>query len=396
MSHRSSSTSSSKARGTTRRKQSCVVLLWTFAFLALFDVAVNLAFPYPDPSSARTPTALQQYFDYGRSAEAKVRRIVGETDDTTLPIGLAGWLDPESWKGIPTQPEHDDGVLVAIYGMSFAFHIGEALQEFEPRVTLRRIGGPGAPPNHSYCAYTIDRDSHEAPVVMLGILASSIRFMPTVTGATGFFERPYPYTYPTYAVREDGLRAIWPPVRSLEDLRVAVREPAQWDVFETFLKAHDAYYSPLLFKENWSDRSATLRMLRRAWFQHNNLAFLNSIHGSEGFDEDADFVPVLRAIVTNFADTARGDGALPVIALIQDSGYDDHLYRLLHETLDANDIPYISTHAICPATDRANFVSDGHFTHEANQELGKALQQLIESHGRLPAGWQGTSGEQSS
>src|SRR5258708_7874216 len=61
------------------------------AALVILDVAVGLVFPPPaDPRTI--PSALQAYFDYGRSVEGKLRRMVGADATKDAPIVEAGWL----------------------------------------------------------------------------------------------------------------------------------------------------------------------------------------------------------------------------------------------------------------------------------------------------------------
>lgn len=366
----------SNSRGTWR--DTVRVGLWFVLWLALIDGGVNLAFPYPAIEVRTRPSSLQQYFEYGRSVEGKLPRMVGTTDETTTSIAFAGWLHPDQWEDKPAEPAEDDGLLVAVYGMSFSGHIGEAMVEVDPKTTLRVVGGPSAPPNHSYAAYLLDREQHEADVVMLGILGSSIRAMQTTTGLTWHFERPSPYAYPTYTLQDGALQAHWPPLRSLDALRAAMQDERAWNEFLDYVRDHDEYYSPLLMAQTPADRSAMVRMARRAWAQHRDTLIRGRIHGPNGFDTEAPFVLILKAIVTDFAATARRDGRLPIVLLIHNRGFDDHLYRLLAETLEAGAIPYISTHTICPATNPHNFLSDGHFTHEANLQFARALYALID------------------
>jgi len=379
MSPHNSSTSSSSAGRTGRIREILKVGIWLGLFLLVLDVAVNHAFPYPRIEAGSRPGSLQQYFEYGRSVEGKLPRMVGPTDETTTNVAFAGWLDPARWSDQPTAPATADGLLVAVYGMSHAIDVAVALMEVNPKVTLRGVAGPAAPPNHSYCAYLLDRDEHQADVVIMGILASSLRAMTTQTGLTWHFERPTPYIYPRYVLRGGTLEAQWPPIRTLDGLRDALlRDEPAWQAFTEYLEANDEYYSPVLFEGNVTDRSVMVRMVRRAWAQHRDAVIRGRIHGPGGFREDAPFVPVLKAIVTDFAATARQDGRLPVVLVINNRGYDDHLYRLLNDTLRTEAIPFVSTHQRCPATNPRFFVSDGHFTHEANRQFGEALHELIQ------------------
>ena len=83
-------------------------------------------------------------------------------------------------------------------------------------------------------------------------------------------------------------------------------------------------------------------------------------------------------MVSEFAATARADGKRPLVILFNDRGFDDHLYQLLQPTLSANQIAYISTHDIAPATDGTNFSSDGHFTQAANQKIAEKTLSVIQ------------------
>ena len=91
-------------------------------------------------------------------------------------------------------------------------------------------------------------------------------------------------------------------------------------------------------------------------------------------------VPVLQAMVSDFAKTAVQDGKFPIVLLINDRGYADHLFQAVAPTLKAASIPYVSTHSIAPVTDPTNFVKDGHFTDAVNKKLATAMLELINRH----------------
>src|ERR1041385_2381362 len=101
-------------------KDAVVVVGWTALFLAAIDVVVNIAFAYPADPRNTSPSSMQLYFEYGRSAEGKLRRMIHESDDKTAPIALVGWLDPASLDRRPSRPAPGSDLLVAVYGMSFA------------------------------------------------------------------------------------------------------------------------------------------------------------------------------------------------------------------------------------------------------------------------------------
>jgi hypothetical protein len=107
----------------------------------------------------------------------------------------------------------------------------------------------------------------------------------------------------------------------------------------------------------------------------------SQIYSPAGFNAELD-IPVLRAIVSDFAVTAKRDGKLPIVLVLNDRGYEDHLFQALKPTLESASIPYVSTHNIAPASDVRNFVPDGHFTESANQLIAKAMLKLIDEHFR--------------
>lgn len=375
------STLSSKLVKSKQIRQAFVTVLWIVFFLFVFDVSINFLFPYPSDPRVTSPGQLNVYFEYGRSVEGKLARMIGPTDESSAPIAHAGWLDPQFWKKshIPTSRAPGENLFVAIYGMSFSIYVGEAMKEMDAKIGLRLIAGPGAPPNYAFTAYNLDRGSHEADVVILAILASSVKALRTTSGLTWFFEAPAPYTYPRYLVEDGKLKAIWSKIQSLAQFRAVMQDQQKWDAFVTQIRENDQFFNSFLFKRNWLDNSAIVRLIRRAYGQRHQAMITNKIHNSAGFNSEID-IPVLSAMVTDFATTARSDGKLPIVLLFSDRGYEDHLFKALSPTLENASIPYVSTHNIASATDIRNFVADGHFTESANKLIAKALLKFINQH----------------
>src|SRR5579864_4135598 len=76
------------------RRRVFVVLLWTIGGLVVIDVAVGLTLRLP--ADARSEgSSLQNYFNYGRSIEGKLRYLVGRTPEEDAPIVKAGWLSQD-------------------------------------------------------------------------------------------------------------------------------------------------------------------------------------------------------------------------------------------------------------------------------------------------------------
>ena len=107
MSLLSSSTSNFDRPLPSPARQAVVVVMWTLLFLAVLDVAVGGLFAAP-PVGVR-PGPLQRRFAQGRSVEASLARMVGETDKSSAPMATAGWYG--SRPGQATRPAHDGGAL---------------------------------------------------------------------------------------------------------------------------------------------------------------------------------------------------------------------------------------------------------------------------------------------
>ncbi len=365
-----------KARTGKNIWKTVVMGVWIVLFLMVMDIAVNVLFPYPsDPHM--TPKQLSLYFNYGRSLEGKLSQMVGPTDESSSAIAVAGWLDPELWKklNLATRPANKEDLLVAIYGMSFSNHVGEAMKEINPKITLRMIAGPAAPPNYSLAAYKLDMGRHQADVVMMGILASSVKGLTALNNMTWQFEGPAPYTYPKYFLEDGKLKEIVPTVTSLAQLRDTFHSSQQRDVFLAQLQENDQFFDSFLFNRNFLDNSTLIRLIRRAWAQRHQKEVEKQIHTSKGFTEYP--TQILRAMVTDFALTAVKEHKLPIVLLFNDRGYDDHLFQALEPTLKSAAIPYVSTHNIAPASNLANFIPDGHFVKSVDQQIAQAVFKLI-------------------
>jgi hypothetical protein len=342
------------------------------------DAAINILFPPPSPDG-RSTSSSRAYFEYGRSIEGKLGRLIKDTDQDSAPIARAGWISakPETTpRRAPDRPVR----LIANYGMSYSVQISEALAKIRPEVSVRTLAGPSAPPNAAYAYYLADRGKHDASVVMLAILANRVAAMESTSGINCNFEAPFPYTYPKFRADQTGeLEAIEPPVRTLAELRVALQEPAQRSALIEGMSRHDSYYASYLFEKSLFDYSAIARMVRRAFAHRHERSVESLVHNDGGFVKDSATIKTLRLIIEKFAASARSDGKLPLVLLLDTRGYSSQLHDVLGDLIARDDIPYVSTNDICKASDATNYISDGHFTAAANQKLGQAVADLLDA-----------------
>ncbi len=199
-------------------------------------------------------------------------------------------------------PASPDDLIVSCYGMSFSLRITTAMAKLDPTIYLRHFGGPAAPANHSYALYQADHD-RPSRVVILAVLGSSVPGLATNNGATWRFEGPAPFTYPRYFPLASGLKAEWPMVRTLDEFRARLADPAGWEEYVSQLRATDAYYNRFLFRHDVGDDSTIVRMIRRAVAQRWQATRAAEVHRASGFVPESPVVASLRAIVAAFAAT---------------------------------------------------------------------------------------------
>ena len=354
------------------RRDLLATALWTLAFLVAADLALGVVFRMPADPAVR-PAPLAQYFDFGASIESKMRRMVRDQDSTSAPVARAGWLEPVG-AGESHTAARPGGRLVSVYGQSFTFQVAEPMARMDSSFTLRTRGGPASPPSHGYALWETDRARLHSDVAILGVLASSVRGIDAACASSWQFEAPPLYTYPRYRVDPSGHPAAEAPlVRSLAGLRSALAEPALWSAWQSQLAREDDWYDPLLWRASWLDRSSLARVLRRAWAQRQQREHLGRIHDRKGFREDAESLRVLRSLVSAFVEGCREDGTLPVVVLLEDAGYSDHLSRALGPELDRLGAPWLGTHALADPANPVNLKGDGHFIPEVNERLAAAL-----------------------
>ena len=373
----SSSTSSSDVLAHQGIRGGLITLGFMLLYLVVVDLLIGALVGTPYGRDPAEVNQLTRYFDYGRSIEGKVRAMVGAEGTIPPPLAQTGWIAP------PTdQPERlADGqdLLVAVYGMSFAANIANHMQDQDKKIAVRIAGGPGATLSHSYAMYTADRGRHEASVVVLGILASSLPALMTISHMTWNFEEPSPHFYPRFAVSDGKLTQYFPSVSTLAQLQSAVRDASRWRALVTELSAHDAFYDSLVFK-SWSlDKSVLARLARRGWGQSSKRGNIERFHNANGFTNELGLLDVAHALVKAFISQVRSDGKLPVVLAINDRGYADHLHKALAPLVTDATVVYFSTHELAPASDGGNFVKDGHFIAVKDRLIGSKLAELINS-----------------
>jgi hypothetical protein len=385
---RSSSTFSSKpARGLGpgwRFFPLLVIACWATAGLAAIDVFINIVFAYPTDPTVLTPSRLQQYFEYGRSAEGALTRMTRPERSATAPITLAGWYEPLRSTGSQERPgsgsagSEPEKPVVTIYGGSQSVRLANALGRVSKDLAWRSIGAPGATPNWSYGAFLRDRGGKGKSVaVVMTFDAAELAMITSFSPAIWSGDFPMPYTGDRFHLEGGQLKVIHPPYDSFEAYERTFFDPKAWPQAVDFFAKNDPIYDAFSFLANALDRSALARLLRRAYNSDRAKSIQHAVLDKSGFHPESEAIQVARAIIHEFATRARADGMIPVVYLVNNLGYSDILFRALKPALDADAVPYVNSHEFVSASDPNAFLPDGHFTDANDDRLAVALEDVI-------------------
>jgi hypothetical protein len=354
--------------------ESVPVVIWVAASLLLIDLLINFLFGYPADSKNQTPSRLQSYFDYGRSAEGKLARTTRSDPSQTAPITLSGWYNPLV---VEESASPSDKPIVTFYGMSHAVQLAHALGRTSDQLVPRVVGAPGASANWAYGAYLRDRGGKKSRVVVLAFMSANLPMITSVTPMTWNMDSPMPYTADRFYLDGDQLRAFSPPLASFEQYVEAFYSPREWSAYRSMLRQQDPIYDPFIIDASILDHSSLFRLLRRAYGQRAVRNVRHAVLDQTGY-HDSEQINVARAITKRFAEEARNDGMIPVIYIVNNLGYADHLFQALKPTLEANNIPYLSSDSIASPSDPRKYLPDSHFTNETDDEIARALSRLVQ------------------
>lgn len=354
-------------------------VLWIILYLILIDVAVNIVFRYPPDPKNTSPSALQLFFEYGRSVEGKLSGMTRLSAEESASIINSGWIlkDKQEWEAEKLNLK--DKPIVTIYGMSHAVLLGEDMAKLDNNFHIRLIGAAGGVPNWAYVAYLFDKERIHSDVVILAIMTRGVALIGTTSGATNHFDTVTPYTYPRFYLKNGSLEAVMPPFISLSGYREYFYNKHKWAVYKNWLKKNDKYYDPILFEKNIFDQSSLFRMLRRAYAYSASRKKESRVYDDlKGFNTNSEEVQVLNKIISDFAATARKDNSIPIIYLVNNVFMGDRLFKLVEPVLKKENILYLSTHEICPPNDPRYYDSTSHFIESKNKELATEMLNIID------------------
>ena len=356
---------------------------WICTYLIIIDFAINIVFSYPKDPRNTSPSTIRQFFEYGRSIEGKLARMTRKEIDESAPIVSAGWLVGSPNRFSSASINSEKRPVVTVYGMSHALLLAEDMAKIDNSLAIKSVGAPGAVPTWSYAAYLFDKDQYHSDVVILGIMTRGVPLICTTSGATNHFDAVYPYTYPRFFVNNGTLKYVLPPFISYKDYIEYFYNPDKWKGYIKWLREYDKFYNAVLFRKTILDRSSIFRMLRRAYaysMQRKKEAEVYS--DTKGFNTQSDEVKILRSLVVEFSQIAKRQNSLPIVYIVNNVFMGDRLFKLLEPTLLSHNIPFLSSHDICPPNDPRFYMPDSHFIPSKNLELANEMIKIIKE--KLP------------
>lgn len=355
--------------------------------LAGLDGVVALGLGWAE-SSGRLGS-LVRYFDYGRSVPGKLARWEAAPDrpgnlydvawrDAALARSAqefaaetaAGGAGGGSGSGSGDGP--GDGPVIRSYGMSFVDNIIAQALALRPDLSWDGMAGPAAPPNFTYALFEDDRANRRAgDVVVLGILSSAVPAMAALSNRTWAFEQPAPFTYPIYRPEgAAGLRRVDPLVVSAAAQRALSGDAAARAQWQAQLRREDLFHGPRAFAWPWLDVSPFARLLRRS-LATAHVARVNRRILREGAYPHAE---TLRRMIAEFAATARADGQIPLVMLVQTRDpRDADLLAIAGPLLAREGIAYLATAELFDPSDPMGFLADGHYTPAVDRIFARAF-----------------------
>ena len=112
--------------------------LWIVFFAVVIDVSINQIFsiPYRFERGAQ----LANYFEYGRSVESKIKRMVADSDEDAHVSAKLGWFKAREDK-LRTVDQPGLARNLYVYGMSFSNHIAVILSKMDASLNLQSFPG---------------------------------------------------------------------------------------------------------------------------------------------------------------------------------------------------------------------------------------------------------------
>jgi hypothetical protein len=366
----SSTSSSERSRKSPAIRETITIALWFLISIAIFELMVWFSFTHTPLREG----SLQTYFWHGQSYEGKLRQLAHTPNPPPRSLIFAGWINKEVLQDSPTD------VDVTVYGSSFSGNVATSMKELRPQIRLRFLGGPGAPLNHTYGLYELDRTLRKTRVAVIGVVSETVGQVLTMNIGSIYPELVMPYFYPRYDLANGRIERTGESLmNSREEFVRGIDDPDLWRRQLDILSVHDDAYRRWFFAADAFDLSAIARLVRRGFAKSHTDRYLAEIYDRNGYRRDAYAVQVFRALLGRMIDDSREEGVKPIVVLFATNGYEDHLHALLVDLLSERKVPFVNTFDVCRSTDRRSYIPDGHFTQECDLKTAKRVLELMDA-----------------
>ena len=346
----------------------------SFLWLILMDAGLNFLFRMPDAKYVQYANFLQKYFEYGRSAEGKMLHLTRESTDDTAAITLTGWYDRVLSEALPNKDP--DKIGVTIYGMSFSGRLADAVQRTSDKLNSTQITAPSAPANWSLGAYRRN-NADTNKYVVLTFMSDNVKSLNSTTAATTGVDFALPYTMDRFVTRNGAIDTITPPHETFSAYTSTLLNEESRKEYIGWLEENDPNFDPIIFKRNWADKSAFLRLLRRSYGKLRIQRRESQSLSPSGFDPDNRDIQTAGLIAREFKRIAEDRGQVPIVFIVNNIGYGDHLFQALKPMIESEELLYLSTHTIADSGDPSNFLPDSHFKDENDDKFARRLEEII-------------------
>ena len=344
--------------------------LFFLLFLALFEIGTWAVFT----KTRLADGSLKRFLWYGASYEAKLREIVNKPNQPANSVLYVGWLGDDRLQSLPAD------VDLTIYGMSFSKNLGEAMQELRPEMKERMVAGPGAPLNHTYAVYQVDKKLRKTRFALIGATSAAVQEILLMNRGSLFSDSAFPYFFPRYKERQGNVvLAAGSLINSAAELKAALNNPEIWQRQLEVLAENDDAYRRFFFAADPLDGFVLGRLVRRGLSKHHLQEYSGKVLGPSGYRLDHEAPQLFRALLRQMVRELRAEKVQPIVALFSLQGHGNHLYSLVEDILREDAIPYMNTYDFCKSDDRSKYGPDLHFVRDCDLTFARHTLEIMDA-----------------
>jgi hypothetical protein len=204
-------------------------------------------------------------------------------------------------------------------------------------------------------------------------MSGNLAMINTMSAVTWNTNVAIPYTADRFYLHNGTLKRVTPPYESFRDYTRAFFDVNLWRQTQVTIKKWDEYYDSWIMKASILDRSAFIRLIRRAYAQRQQRAHRARIFTREGINLGSSEVQVAQGIIHEFAIDARRHNVIPIVFIANLLGDSNYLFRALEPALAKDRVAYLSSDTVASPDDPRKYLSDTHFTAAVDDEMARAL-----------------------